>query len=409
MLTKNQKFAHVAKASDTVSKIVCVSLTIYLILKKKRGFIFSVIPRIITFVLVVIKNFLEKKYTEAENYYRGIRLTLSASYLLIHFNVVMKVDDRLKWDWPTVFWPFWILSALYFGAIFMSTIGVVWKLCSIMCKCGQNCYQLKAILWFVVNIQGIAIFSIFFFFNLEKSLDGGKLQYGLVLTLLCGGIISGMVVGYSFMIRKDILRAFWDIREQYLKELDEENQINSRPNAQSSRRNRVAPLSRVRPRQNNQARGNQGGENKDKKNKKKVKKLAIPKYLIKLGGAFFARATAKDIFFQKMEKQKYKIQQKKRMKSLVVKPKMGSVLHSKNSVIRSLERKKSKKQRRAETIGDDVVIMMGSHRSRGDFETNRIGKKKTLFDNKQRRKEEVLSKLVIGIFIFLGERIPVQI
>lgn len=391
LLSKNEKFAHIAKSSDTFAKIACVCITLYLLFKKQRGFLFSVIPRTITFILVVIKNFLEKKYTEAENYYRGVRITLSASYLLIHFNVVMKVDKRVEWDWPTVFWPFWILSALYFGAIFMSSIALVWKLCTIMCKWGENCYQLKMIIWFVMNIQGIAIFSIFFFFNLEKSLADGKLNDGVVITLLCGGIVSGFTVGYAFMIRKDILRVFWDIREQYLRDLDEENENNRRNRRGQSNRNRVAPNGARRA--NGASNGNQAGNKKQ--DKKKVKKLAIPKYLVKLGGAFFARATAKDIFFQKMEKQKFKIQQKKKMKSLVVKPKIGSVLHSKNSVIRSLERKNNKKQRRAETIGDDAVIMMGSHRSRGDFETGRIcKKKKSQFDDKPRVKEETLSRLV---------------
>lgn len=314
-------------------------------------------------LLIITNECLEKRFTEAENYYKGVKLTLNISYLIIHLNLSLKIDERVTWDWATVFWPFWILSALYFGAIFMSAIGLIWKICPVLFTCHADWPQTRAVLWFVMNIEGVAFFSIFFFYNLEQSLNDGHIYNSFITVFMLGGIYSGLLVGYSFMIKKDILKMFWEIREQYLRELDEENGVVS-GRSRRQRTNQVVP------------------RKKKDKPKRKVKKLEIPKYLVKLGGAFFGRATAKDIFYQKMDKQKFKIEKKKKMKSLTVKPKIGVVF-------------KDKKGKGREDLEEDIVIMMGSHRSRND------GTFQTLGETKRNETKEVpmfLPKLKIILF-----------
>lgn len=333
---------------------------------------FTTLPRGISLIFSVIKEFIEKKYTEAENYYRAMRLTLSISYLLIHLNIALKVDGRVDWKWSTVFWPFWILSALYFGACFMSIIALFWKLCPALFNCFKGDWkEIRVTFWFALNIIGFCFFSVIVFYQLERSLEDGILYKGLVMVFFYIGISSIIVVIFTFLIKNDIIDIFWHIRISYLKEVDEEEQ---RRISLGRGRGRVVPLG-VESRENQ--------ENRKKEKKRQVKKLAIPKYLVQLGGAFFARATPQDIFMEKMEKQKKKIEQKKKMKSLTVKSKIRENGEKKSSVIKSLNKKKGNFEEQ-----DDAVIMIGgSHRSKGNFKTERTNQKKGNLTEEENRKK----------------------
>ena len=292
----------VAEVFDSLTNILTFLFFAYNFQQKNpKNFKFSIPLRTITVILLSIADCSTKKLLELSSYFTGVKIAIRASYLILQFNICLKLDKLVTWNWSSLFWPFWILSAVYFGAVVLSFMGLLTKVLPVLCSCQTKVKQEAAVyLWICSNVGGLAVFSIVVFFGVESSLEISKISPILVNACKIASIISTFLLLYGAIIRKILIDFFMGIKESEIEE-----------NRGEQRARFGRPRGRPRERSERDV-----FRQRKKTLMEKSRQLEIPKYLLQMGGAFFQKASPQEVFFKEMEKKKERIKQMEKMKSL---------------------------------------------------------------------------------------------
>lgn len=212
-------------------------------------------------------------------------------------NAARVLDGKNTNSWENVFWPFWILSALYFGATVISLISFLWRAVPFVFCCFEP-HEKKGLkvevltsMWITLNIVGFCIGSVIIIYNIEQSLLNSKPgdTFQEIIVGLLGYVM--LLILYTFLIKNHMSTIF----------LPEKKPSTVRIFSSEHSRTPVVISGSRTP----QLR--QSSELVSEVGAKKKKKMAIPKYLMKLNDDFFATVTAKQVFLTKMDKMKSKI------------------------------------------------------------------------------------------------------
>ena len=314
-MSRIEKFTYNCEISERITLALALFMFFLCETLGLKLYTLTIIPRGFSFLLVIIQQCLEKQYAEVDSYYRGIKVAIKLSYLIIQLNISLKLDEFVDWEWESIFWPFWILSALYFGAVLLSAITVVWKLCPIIFCLDKTPGRSLAVIWLCFNMIGISLYSVIFFFLLEYSLSQGKLMPALTVLCLVAAIGGLVLLLATIPMKNNILDMFLWIRQNYLEESREAESSSSESSDNGSGSRRREGRQRREMSEDERRRIEQ--REKQANLIERSRRLGIPKYLVKLGQSFFGRATPKEIFFGRMELSKKKLDKaKKKMKSL---------------------------------------------------------------------------------------------
>ena len=181
-LRKLRKIKNVVRKLDLVGsvlRVICNILTlitsswiavIFLShqdnLYNSGDFFYALTPLYLGYILKMIAYFCEKPETETECVYKIVICVIKASMLILMTNAAFILDGRVKWSWDNAFWPFWVLSALYFGATVISLISLLWRAISLILGCvpQREKKNLKkevlCSLWITLNIAGFSLGSV---------------------------------------------------------------------------------------------------------------------------------------------------------------------------------------------------------------------------------------------------------
>ena len=109
-------------------------------------------------ISIVRMLFTCKKQYEGETLIKGFKVLFLLSLMLLLINICMSADGIIKWSYPVVLFPFWIIFSIV--AIFSVAVLISWIIAAIPCfRCKDiDCRKLIFQTWLLLNVLALTTF-----------------------------------------------------------------------------------------------------------------------------------------------------------------------------------------------------------------------------------------------------------
>lgn len=294
--------------------------------------IYLTIPLFVSLLLRIIWDFCLNAETrdEAGSLILFYNYVVTVAVTVLITNTHLKIDRRIGWKWSSIFWPIWVLVALFLGT-FVVTISLLWTSLTKACAGkDQKCNRLISHIFVCLNFGLIGFGLIIFNGILPEYLESPTPKItGLKRAYLSYGIMSIVLIGLLCACYEDLAGMITSVAD------DREGQQSVSLRTNTERGNLRNP---GHNRAGERLETEMSQEPVVKQNKTWYSQSRFPRYVMQVSSAIFEKATPQQIFLMILDEER-----NKKLKSVPKKPeekiKSGFDPNSKTGIIGSAARK----------------------------------------------------------------------